>query len=354
MFVFANDVMAQEIKVLIISGKEYGDKDFRQLPNYENYLVRGNRKYRFYWNSIDGDPDIVVVRNKYVKQKLTFNIAPENTILMLSEPLSVVSFSKRYCNQFGMLHSCQPQMSHRNIVYGPALLPWFVGRNCAAAINYDTLTSQPLPQKTKLLSVITSNKAFTRGHQRRLDFVMKLKQHFGDKIDIYGRGFNTFDDKWDVLKDYKYHIAIENCSTLYYWTEKLSDCFLAGCYPIYYGCKNVGDYFPEKSLATIDIANPDEAIAQIEAILKADEYENKVPYINESKQLVLNKYNMFNLIADCCDTLDLSKPRQKVVLKPASSWIDLRKIYQHLVERNVLNFINFFNTTIQTSTAESL
>lgn len=108
--IFRTIDMTQEIKILIIIGKEYGDKDFRQLPNRENYLVRGDRKYRFYWNSIDGDPDIVVVRNKYVKQKLAFNIAPENTILMLSEPHSVASYPKQYCNQFGMLHSCQSQI----------------------------------------------------------------------------------------------------------------------------------------------------------------------------------------------------------------------------------------------------
>jgi len=255
---------------------------------------------------------------------------------MLSEPQSVVNFPKKYCNQFGMLYSCQPQLTHRNIVYGQALLPWYVGLTRPQEFTYDYFINNPFPKKAKLISVITSNKAFTRGHQERIAFVEKLKQHFGDAIDVYGRGFNDFADKWDVLKDYKYHIAIENCSTNYYWTEKLSDCYLAGCYPIYYGCKNIHDYFSEKSLSVIDIKKPDEAIKKIESILSNNVYENSIPALNESKLLVLNKYNMFNVIANCCDKLDLNATKEKVTLYPAKTGFDLHNMYKYTIERNIL------------------
>lgn len=51
------------------------------------------------------------------------------------------------------------------------------------------------PKKTKLISVITSNKAFTKGHLKRIEFVEKLKAYYGDKLDVFGQGFNSFEDK---------------------------------------------------------------------------------------------------------------------------------------------------------------
>ncbi|MDB2522374.1 glycosyltransferase family 10 [Planktomarina temperata] len=53
----------------------------------------------------------------------------------------------------------------------------------------------------------------------------------------------SMDDKLESLRDYRFHIAIENSSYDGYFTEKITDCFLAGTYPIYYGCKNLDQYF---------------------------------------------------------------------------------------------------------------
>ena len=155
------------------------------------------------------------------------------------------------------------------------------------------------PEKKKLISVITSNKAFTQGHIDRIRFVSKLKEHFGDQIDVFGRGYNTFGDKWDVLADYKYHIVIENSSQTYYWTEKLSDCFLAETYPFYYGCTNIADYFPSDAYTPIDISNPDEAIKIIDKAIKADAY---------GKSMVVDPWG--NVIAKagdrpCCVTAEI-------------------------------------------------
>ena len=61
-------------------------------------------------------------------------------------------------------------MRRPNVIYGPAILPWFVGYKPDGkggyifSEDYDSL-SRPiiLEQKTKLLSVITSNKATGKG-----------------------------------------------------------------------------------------------------------------------------------------------------------------------------------------------
>lgn len=96
----------------------------------------------------------------------------------------------------------------------------------AVTLNYDDLKGLKTPTKTKLLSVIISDKSFTEGHLKRHDFLQAIKKHFGDQLDIFGRGFNYVNDKWDAIADYKYHVAIENSQYPHYWTEKLADAFL--------------------------------------------------------------------------------------------------------------------------------
>lgn len=332
-------------KILLIQGSNDDKGILRQLPPKFN---QKDSKYHFFINNGVDDPNFVVVRNKYLKQERSFNIAPENTILMISEPRSILNFPKAYRNQFGLLHSCQDNVLHRNVKYGPPSLPWFVGvvvnnDKATYTINYDDLKNKPFPTKSKLISVVSSNKDFTKGHQDRIDFVRKLKKHYGDKIDVFGRGIVSFDDKWDVLAPYKYHIAIENSSSPYYWTEKLSDCYLTGTYPIYYGCTNANDYFPNGSFASIDIHNIDSAIATIDRIIANNEFDNKQDTLRNCQNLVLDKYNIFNIIAECCDTLDPNAPKQTVTLKPAKTMMDLHNIYLQLIDRNILKIRKLFH-----------
>ena len=56
--------------------------------------------------------------------------------------------------------------------------------------DYDELAALPPAAKTKRLSVISSDKAQTEGHRQRLDFTPP-QEHFGDRIDVFGRGIRT-------------------------------------------------------------------------------------------------------------------------------------------------------------------
>jgi len=93
--------------------------------------------------------------------------------------------------------------------------------------------------KTKVCSMITSNKRMCAGHNFRLDWMEKLKT----KVDIFGRGINNFDKKEDVLADYMFSVTIENDKYSTYWSEKILDCFACGTIPIYHGAPDIGDYF---------------------------------------------------------------------------------------------------------------
>ncbi len=110
--------------------------------------------------------------------------------------------------------------------------------------------------KTKNISFVTSNKQMFSGHRLRLNIVEKFKKDInlfgGNKIDLFGRGFNEIENKEDGLKDYRFSIAIENCQYNYYFTEKLLDCFLTGTIPIYLGCPRIGDFFNLEGIIILD------------------------------------------------------------------------------------------------------
>lgn len=53
--------------------------------------------------------------------------------------------------------------------------------------------------------------------------------------------------KHETLKDYRFCIAYENSVEPDYVSEKLFDCFFAGCVPIYIGAPNVLDYVPAET-----------------------------------------------------------------------------------------------------------
>jgi len=121
-------------------------------------------------------------------------------------------------------------------------------------ISYSVINAVPWVQdrkvheKTKLVSMIASNKRMCEGHARRLQFVDK----FRDKLDFYGRGFNEITCKEDGLKDYMFSVGIENAVYDTYFTEKLTDCFACGTIPIFYGCKGVTEYFNEDGIIFLD------------------------------------------------------------------------------------------------------
>lgn len=91
--------------------------------------------------------------------------------------------------------------------------------------------------KSKLVSIIASNKSHLPGHQQRLHMIEQLKPY----APLFGRGFNEVKYKEEALSDYMFSVAIENMDN--WFTEKLLDCFLTGTVPIYYGTPSVGKWF---------------------------------------------------------------------------------------------------------------
>jgi hypothetical protein len=93
--------------------------------------------------------------------------------------------------------------------------------------------------KTKLLSMIASNKNWTDGHQLRIQTMRSLH----GKADLFGNQINPIAVKEDGLRDYMFSVAIENASYPTYFTEKILDCFATGTIPIYWGTRDIVEHF---------------------------------------------------------------------------------------------------------------
>ena len=102
-------------------------------------------------------------------------------------------------------------------------------------------------EKSKMISMVSSNKNMCEGHRLRLDWIDRL----GDQVDLYGRGFNEIVDKEEGLCDYMFSIAIENGQYETYFTEKLLDCFATGTIPVYLGAPDIGDYFNKDGIVDL-------------------------------------------------------------------------------------------------------
>jgi hypothetical protein len=94
-------------------------------------------------------------------------------------------------------------------------------------------------EKSKMISMISSNKTMTEGQRIRLRWV----EMFRDQIDIYGRGINEIALKEEGLCDYMFSVVIENGFYESYFTEKIMDCFATGTIPVYKGSPDIGKYF---------------------------------------------------------------------------------------------------------------
>lgn len=232
--------------------------------------------------------------------------ARERTLLVTAEPPDIKTYNPAYLNQFAAVVTCHEGMAHPGKALSQQGLPWHAGlrieNHAVQTVTQDYDSLEAMPEKMRGLSVIVSNKRDTEGQSKRLDFVLRLKEILGERMELFGRGINDVADKWDALAPYSYHLAIENSSVPHYWTEKLADPLLAGAHTFYYGCPNVGEYFPEGALTSIDLDDPEQAAKIILEKMDANARETHREALTEARSLVMNRYNLFAMLAAYCET----------------------------------------------------
>jgi len=208
------------------------------------------------------------------------------------------------------------------VVSQPAL-PWHVNK------TFDELVSIHIPKKTKKLSWIVGDAMDLPGHIKRWSFLKFIQQDGSIDIDLYGRAINFIEDKWDGLAPYRYSMAIENNSGPDCWTEKIADCFLAWSVPIYYGCTNIGNYFPKGSFIKIDIDQPLYSLEKIKTIMSEDNWEKRIPALEEARQLVLYQYQLFPYLSKIIHS-QLNQADEKISVKIPRYKRSMRASLDHL------------------------
>jgi len=133
-------------------------------------------------------------------------------------------------------------------------------------------------QKTKLVSIITSGKRNVPDHYKRHEIIQK----HSNVIDVMGRGYNPVDPISKGLIDYMFHIAMENQTRDYHFSEKIINPLMVGTIPIYYGMPSIGDYFDTRGMILFnDVTEIDDILKTLDKNL----YMDMLPYVKENFKL---------------------------------------------------------------------
>lgn len=191
-------------------------------------------------------------------------------------------------------------MRHHNVAV------WRVKKTYDELQNLDPRGSDV---KSEVISTVTSGKAWLPGHKMRLHYLHGLCEHLD--IHLYGsngvqnvspnlnkrfKGELNYDGhcKFNGLYPYQYNLVLENSQNYNCLSEKIYDSLLCWCMPIYWGCPNIADFLPEGSYHIIDsIEDPWQKVAEI---IKQPPTEDQLNAISEARQLILDRYNLWNEI----------------------------------------------------------
>jgi hypothetical protein len=173
--------------------------------------------------------------------------------------------------------------------------------SCANSIFFEFgcgwISKNPFPEKVFGISTVIGHKTSAEGHRMRHD-LWKHRNEIKNPTYFYGScmGGPPLEEGHDlIMKDgedrlllyqYQFQIVIENIRTNYWFTEKLIDCLVSKCVPIYYGAERIGDFFDSRGI--ISGKNSAEIIHACNSIHDKT-YEYMLPYIEENS-ILARKY----------------------------------------------------------------
>ncbi len=137
-------------------------------------------------------------------------------------------------------------------------------------------------EKTKMVSMIASNKRISEGHRYRHEIHDRLSEKH--KIDMWGSGYKPFKVKVEPLSEYRYSISVMNSKLNNFFTEVLVDNFMCGTVPIFWGCPNISEYFDMDGIITFNtIKELDEILNNI----STEDYNKRLPSIEDNLKLAM-------------------------------------------------------------------
>lgn len=143
--------------------------------------------------------------------------------------------------------------------------------------------------KKKLCTMIAGNKDFRHPnaiYSERRKVIEFYEKNHPDQFDLYGTDWRcksykgTVPHKAPVLKKYKFSYCYENTwKQKGYVTEKIFDCLVAGCVPIYLGADNITSYVPKECFVDRRDFSSDEELYQFISSMDRETYEGYIEAI---------------------------------------------------------------------------
>jgi hypothetical protein len=297
-------VSQQEITVKFMSrGLPRGRKPhlfLRQFPG----LTPQWGKCRFVFDVDCREYDWLVVyhdipKDGNFKVQQTLDCPRQKTMLITTEPSTVTVYGSDYLGQFGTIVTFQEPwaMPHPNVRFRPPGLVWYYGYDFERAVyrSYDEISAEPIDKSEDISTVCSSKKGRLTLHSQRVDFTEQLKEDLPE-LEVFGRGVREMVDKAESLQPYRYHVIVENHVAPHHITEKLPDAFLGYTLPFYHGAPNTAEYYPKESFVPVDINDYPKTLDIIKSIRANNEFEDRLPIINEARRRVLDEHHLFALI----------------------------------------------------------
>jgi hypothetical protein len=263
----------------------------------------------------------------------------EQTLLVTTEPESIKAYGRAFTAQFGHVLTSQPAwaLPHPHRHYRQAANHWFFGSGNGHWMSRAELERGPTPaDKIRGLSVVHSPKRqWHTLHAQRFRFIEALRALLPD-MEVFGRGAIPLDDKAEALAPFRYHLAVENHIGPHHITEKLTDALLGRCLAFYAGAPNAADYFPAESFVPIDVRDPGSAARTIREAMASNEWERRLPAIEEARRRVLEQEHVFAVVERIiAATHGVAESRPGAVILGRHAW---RRRYRagalmHVVEK---------------------
>ena len=163
-----------------------------------------------------------------------------------------------------------------NCLYAPGGGVWVGGKLGMGSVEINH-------NKTKLCSMVSSNKTMNELHVKRLMLAKYLQTHLTYKVDVFG--IQTWVPIFTTLKDYMFSITIENEIDEVYFTEKILNCFATGVIPIYLGATRICDFFNIDGIIQVD--NIEEILLAVNSITE-DYYNSRMGAVIDNFNRVRN------------------------------------------------------------------
>lgn len=212
----------------------------------------------------------IVIYNEMPSTCVNTNISQARYLMVFESELIIPkNWDKKLHKDFKYIFTW-----HDDFVHGEKYIKFNFPQNITNNLTFSDI------KKPKFCTLIAGNKKVSHSlelYSEREKAIHWFENNYPEQFDLYGIGWDEFvstnkflnrffrflklskvfathhpcykgrvESKNTILKSYKFSICYENAKDIPgYITEKIFDCFFAGCVPVYWGANNVSAHIPQ-------------------------------------------------------------------------------------------------------------